>query len=32
MIETLKTELLQYIEKMNENQLRFILSLIKKLF
>ena len=32
MIEQLKTELLQYIERMDEYQLRFILSLIKKLF
>ena len=32
MLETLKDELLQNIDKMDEYQLRFILSLIKKLF
>lgn len=32
MIELLKIELTQYIERMDEYQLRFILSLIKKLF
>lgn len=32
MIDTLKNELSQYIERMDEYQLRFILSLIKKLF
>ena len=32
MIETLKNELIQHVEKMDETQLRFTLSLIKKLF
>lgn len=32
MLEMLKNELIQYIERMDETQLRFILSLIKKLF
>lgn len=32
MKENLKTELIQYIDKMDEYQLRFTLSLVKKLF
>lgn len=32
MQETLKNELIQHANKMDEYQLRFILSLIKKLF
>lgn len=32
MIETLKNELIQYIERMDEYQLRIVLSFIKKLF
>lgn len=30
--DNIKDEVIQYIEKMDEYQLRFILSLIKKLF
>lgn len=32
MIETLKTQLIQYIEKMDECQLHIVLGFIKKLF
>ena len=32
MIETLKNELIQYIERMNEYQLHIVLGFIKKLF
>lgn len=32
MIEALKNEIREYIDQMDEYQLRFILSLIKKLF
>ena len=32
MTEALKTELLQYIERMDEYQLRLVLGFLKKLF
>lgn len=32
MIETVKNELLQHIDKLNEHQLRIVLGFIKKLF
>lgn len=32
MIETRKNELIQYIERMDEHQLRIVLSFIKNLF
>ena len=32
MIETLKNEIIQYIEKMDEYQLHIVLGFIKKLF
>ena len=32
MIETLKNELIQYIERMDEYQLHIVLGFIKKLF
>ena len=32
MIETLKNELIQYIERMDESQLHIVLGFIKKLF